>query len=450
MYNKQDQELMNKYRDYYGEGWSLVDCRAMTWPFYKVEVSYRYSEDVSLPIVEEFVLKAIDTGYIQSVNCLGQFLGLESAIIDSVLADLHQKSIVELTPCLSLSEKGKLLLEKQVRRVFKEGEKKLYMDGVSGKCQSFYIRNSKNREGAIKPAIIYPRPETLEEHYRTLYEFIREEIEEKQPINKDMNNEQSKNVHLDEIIGFKGSAQRLYVDRLVLFYKCEDSDEGKFLVLTDGQKDVEATSVLEERMKEGKSGFDIKKKANEQQLSVSKDSTGQPQRKIMNWSDIKKCPETTVIEMQDHPVILKLALQGATSHIIINSPWIRDDVVDNEFKQNLESALCRGVNILIVYGMATNNKHQNKPDISKKAKDFFERLKKSYDKGFCLQKSEGNHAKVLICDEKFMVISSYNWLSFPGEKTNSVRIETGTIIKNCDEIDKKAESLIGHMCRSER
>lgn len=431
---------MNKYRDYYGDGWSLVDCKAMTWPFYKLEVSYRYSKEEVLPLVEEYVLKTIETGYIQSVKSLGRFLGLEKDIVDVVVADLHQKNMIAVNPCLSLLEQGRLMLTQLTKRVFKEEKKSLYMDGVSGKCRSSDVQSSKNKDATIKPAIVFPRHETLEHHYRTLFELLDNLKNKKKEVE-----ETKKEYRLEEVLKIHGSAKRLYVDRLILFFQDnqDSANFAKLLVLTDGEIDVAATDSLMDALDNGKSGFfDIReqRKREPQGASVNQQA---PKAKISTISDIEKCPETTVIEMQDHPVLLQAALTTATNQVIINSPWISSGVVDSEFKHNLEDALKRGVMVKFFYGMKTPGQRQQrrKPDIDEKTEKYFDGLSKRYRGNFHLVKQEGNHAKVLICDERFMVVTSYNWLSFPGHK-NGVRIETGTLIKNKKEIQNKVEQLL--------
>lgn len=46
-----------------------------------------------------------------------------------------------------------------------------------------------------------------------------------------------------------------------------------------------------------------------------------------------------------------------------------------------------------------------------------------------------DHSKIIICDDEYMIIGSFNWLSFGGE--NSERSETSTINKNESEIQSK-------------
>jgi len=209
----------------------------------------------------------------------------------------------------------------------------------------------------------------------------------------------------------------------------------------NGEIDEEATNALEGALAKGKSGFDIKEQRNggHQDFPVNQQA---PRVKISTMSDIEKCPETTVIEMLDHPVLLQAALTTATNQVIINSPWISSGVVDSEFKHNLEDALKREVMVKFFYGMKTSGQRQQrrKPDIDEKTEKYFEGLSKRYQGNFHLIKQEGNHAKVLICDERFMVVTSYNWLSFPGHK-NEVRIETGALIKNKIEIKAKIASF---------
>jgi len=443
MYSKYERNMIDKHRNYFGDGWSLVDCRRITWPFYKTKVCYSYTEDKALPLVEEYVLKAIDTGFIQRIESLGQFLGLEQDILDTVLSDMHIRNIVHLSPSLALTERGKQLLIDKSRSVSEESTEYVYIDGVSGEAQIEDIKNSTYRDGKVQPAIVFPRPETLESHYRKLFEFFREHIAKRKK--KQNKEERKESTSLERIVAIEGSSKRLYAERLVLFYQSDAvSGEGNQVVLTNQDVDDNATRNLSSALQEGKSGFDFINERNQpKELGNSRENHKSSQSyQLMSIQDVEKLPEQAMLSMLDHPIILEATLKTATSLIVIKSPWIRDVVIDNRFKESLEAALDRGVRVVFSYGMSTRNdrRKNTKEDIELKSKNYLELLAKRFE-AFTLKKEEGDHSKVLICDEKFMVTSSYNWLSFPGAKSTQVRYETGHFTRSKTLIEKEVLRL---------
>ena len=71
--------------------------------------------------------------------------------------------------------------------------------------------------------------------------------------------------------------------------------------------------------------------------------------------------------------------------------------------------------------------------IDKESLKFFESLGKD---NFCLIKAD-DHSKIVICDDEFMIMGSFNWLSFGGGSEPDARGETSTINMNKEEILKQ-------------
>lgn len=140
--------------------------------------------------------------------------------------------------------------------------------------------------------------------------------------------------------------------------------------------------------------------------------------------------------MSEHKRYFIYVLENAKKHIYIQSPWVRDNVL-NIYKKYIESALKRGVKISIKYGMKPRNRF-DKVGIDEKARAYFDGLQTKFPQLFKL-KTDNNHSKILICDDEFMIIGSFNWLSFGAEKQDhkKVRGETSNINKRKDEIQKE-------------
>lgn len=141
----------------------------------------------------------------------------------------------------------------------------------------------------------------------------------------------------------------------------------------------------------------------------------------------KRLDELTfrVIRCWQHPGLLWTALKEATKRIVIVSPWIRDKVVNRDFLNRLEQRLKAGVDVHIGYGLSD----EKRDPISRDAKKALESLARNYP-NFRLKYLGNTHRKLLICDDKFAVSTSFNWLSFGGDPAMPARDEQGTLNSN--------------------
>jgi hypothetical protein len=57
------------------------------------------------------------------------------------------------------------------------------------------------------------------------------------------------------------------------------------------------------------------------------------------------------------------------------------------------------------------------------------------------------HAKILVVDQRFVVVTSYNWLSFKGDPSRPFRDERGTLVSLVPEIDRIYQNYIDRMSK---
>ena len=106
------------------------------------------------------------------------------------------------------------------------------------------------------------------------------------------------------------------------------------------------------------------------------------------------------------------------------------------YKEYIEGAVKRGVKVIVKYGMKPRNRF-DKIGIDEESRKFFNTLDKNC---FRWVKSD-DHSKIVICDDEFMIMGSFNWLSFGGGNEPNARGETSTINKNVTEIKKQIEKF---------
>jgi len=145
-------------------------------------------------------------------------------------------------------------------------------------------------------------------------------------------------------------------------------------------------------------------------------------------------PTLSHIRCQDHPMLLQDALLNSKDRLLIISPWIRDGVVTDRFVQKLDALLRSGVKVYIGYGLEEGNANE-KPSITPNAESALTGLTKRHP-GFTFIKVGNTHRKMLVCDQRFAVVTSFNWLSYKGDARGKPRDEVGICIRKPEYIEQ--------------
>lgn len=159
----------------------------------------------------------------------------------------------------------------------------------------------------------------------------------------------------------------------------------------------------------------------EESVSEAQTRVSQYERDLEDLrAELAVAPSTRHLKTDEHPSILRDAIANAKAHLIIISPWIKKKILDRHLK-GLDSALTRGCEIWIGYGMPPSTFHKDKSDDS-----ALQELQKRVQKTGKLHLVEfSTHEKVLIQDADQMVTTSFNWLSYDGK--DGVRRESGIL-----------------------
>lgn len=119
------------------------------------------------------------------------------------------------------------------------------------------------------------------------------------------------------------------------------------------------------------------------------------------------------------------AIREANDTLVILSGWATSYVVDDDFHRMLEQCLKRGTNVYIGYGYRASHEPRPKKEYEAKAESNLRQLcewcAQQNPEGHLIVRYYPNHTKLLICDEKFAVNGSFNWLSNAGRSRNEER-----------------------------
>ena len=203
-------------------------------------------------------------------------------------------------------------------------------------------------------------------------------------------------------------------------------DESKSLSVSLSISEAEA-SIARAKGDLNNAGFDemmqIRQRLEESELKLADLIEESRKQKVRN------------LYMLDHPPLLADSIKTTKARLMIISPWIYGVVVDEPFLKGLEALLKRNVRVFIGYGIneiETSLKKQVDVDARKKLRE----LADTYS-NFILKRLGNTHAKVLIKDDEFAVITSFNWLSFRGDANRKLRDEQGVLYQDAEMVNHK-------------
>jgi uridine kinase len=130
-------------------------------------------------------------------------------------------------------------------------------------------------------------------------------------------------------------------------------------------------------------------------------------------------PGSTFIYDCDHFNIFQEALEQAEEELIIVTPWIRGNE-STRFVDDVVSALERRVKVIVVYGNKGDDENDNNDSSTE---NNLRELFSEYSGSQLIRlgreihiESRGTNEKILVCDTKFAILGTWNWLSHPYRK----------------------------------
>jgi hypothetical protein len=433
-------------------GFELVAFREVGLPLYRLSLLTVVMVDKALPALQEFALRSIEAGF-TTADGIAEFLGLDERDLDEALYVLlaEQFIAVEATPTpsgadsLALSQRGRdALAEFRMTRA----EERTYTcdyDGLlrrSVRHRGWAMRERSLRElgGIPIPPSPIRRPviRDLDVHQ------VEKSLREARALNKAR--------QLLEIVRIARS-DTVFLPATMLVFRASVGDEVQAAFVIDGRLSEEHARAFAEADGPARLGL----------LTETENSLKDVATAILGSSDAKKAlksleqapgteqpsdefgvltgdaAEATyeLLETFDHPRYLDQALESATSRLIIVSPWIRARVVNAAFISRLREILRRGVDVYIGFGIGDESRGGDDPG----AVRALERLSEDHP-NLVLKRFGDTHAKVLICDEAWAIVTSFNWLSFVGDPDRTFRDERGMLVRRSDVVHEAALRLL--------
>ena len=451
-------------------------------------------EDCALPPIDEFIVRTMHAG-LNSPEEISEFLGIEPIVTHRRLVELQRSELINVLPlqeaessvaCVLTargSETAKSLsqrkhVEKTIGPVIFHGllRKPIAM-GNDMESQLLASRDLRELEVESIRAIPQRKPHPEEVDIQGLSYLYSAYLKRKNKGGKET---------LLNVRGVDKGARTLYMPAVMLVYEttggqhrrqvafavngvldeeCERAfaeKKGQELLkdLIDAQYDTTDRLVAEyfppslakslpkaTTIDEASQEFDAAQQAAEVAQAALESEPARPDTRQILRAELEEAnrkreeAEKRVAELKARRLhlyslgdVFDEALQTATSRLVIVSAFISTAVIDRKFVAALTAALNRGVRVWIQYGMGGKDPQEERAEW-KDAERSLKDLHKLYPDQFLIDPQGGTHEKILICDDRFVAVGSFNWLSYPGAKARKKRKESAIQIFDKEQVD---------------
>ena len=458
-------------------------------PQWHIEAIITMLKPKKLSVLQEFILKFISSG-IDDVSDICNFLGVNKTAVNNAVATLQKNNLITVDifyAKLKLTDKGEDALKEAATIVPEDIEYALYIDGLLGNVYLDTRKLYSSKE--LRSFEIKPINATVEKP--TLDSLVYEEV--KRAINVFKKNHAYEQNRLEGNLQEVSRVVKTYVEYkkvnvLVFMNKSEDiefqvydgatrNDDYSIALqkqynnntrvldfdsneMLEAETDNSLISVLPQEIIESAKAFSYKDSTLEHeisnlttQLDIIKDNTVDDdeqketaterirflEKKIEEMKNERKSADR-VLSTYDHRPLLLDTLDNAQNMVLIVSPWIKSGALNNEILGRIERALQRKTQVIIGYGIS--EKEDSDKRILQRLTDI---QKKSYGNNLQIVKLNNTHEKVLIKDNEYMVITSFNWLSFKGDPNKGFRQETGYYTESKEAIKQMKANLSNRM-----
>lgn len=432
---------LDRARRLEAEGFERVAVRQVALPHAVWKVDLVVEVDRSLTLAEETILRLVESGVGASTD-LSRLMGLDpGVIVPATVVNLLAKGLLSHVDKLEVTPLGRQALRVERTRAQHEySEVQLrydpYRDAFVWNFDVFEYRDGK----AVRGAGLYPLPQPVELtglEVETRHAEVQDLLDRfGLPFDKP---ETSKKKLSRDIVRLRArhSYRAWRAAELEVWYSGE-REEWQWRLLYGGGEDEQISDVLRRLQADGTEILPLEKMPREAPLSPVGN------RVHRSAQEVRERSGTGVLHGEEHRQALREAIAEARKELIIVSPWLRSDAVDNELIGWLEAALRRhkGLRITVGYGIERDTGKQDWQ--SRDQRRALSRLNKlgNRNRGRLRTVEIGNtHEKVILVDRRYAIVTSFNFLSFNPKPGRGIRRETGLLVEDKNQVAALRASL---------
>ncbi|TVZ46910.1 hypothetical protein [Olleya sp. Hel_I_94] len=426
------QEIHKKLDKQCPSNYKINEIIQFAYPYRRVRVNatVNKSPEKSIQQVYSVFLRTIKAGYNKEEQII-KFLGLNKE--DFILRELYflrERGFLDFVSGIWLvTEQGEeFVKDNSILKILEEEEFEFLIDAISNQAieKNFRLFSDKNIENRLNPEIDYSikNPELLKNKNEQLSDIYKRE-----------NNGKAYLVDYDKSnIKFDKKENHDYYLIEYIPIKEKESELEPYIEVRNTDKDVSKEKRLSKSLSE--------KYPNVIYQFTTSDRTSFARIQEENNSELieefkvteneKMITETQTLSVWETQEQFSEALKTVNSKILIESPWIKRATL--KYINSIENALQRNVNVVILYGIESNDEHHY-GTIEK-----LRNLKKTFKKNFHLihlpthfeeqgnYKMTGTHRKLIIKDDDYYIQGSFNFLSFNKEEGQKIANEESILI----------------------
>jgi len=423
-----EQEIYQQLSKQSPTGYKLNELIPFSYPVRRIrlELLVNKQPDGSLVKVYNVLLRAIQAGF-QSQEKLFEFLGLGTTdeFILRELFLLREKDYVNIiSEKWMLTEGGEQFLkDHSILRVEEEEEYDFLLDGISGEVISSKENEIEKKElpKFIKSELKLNNrnPELLENKFQQLADLYKKENQNKSYLISYLNDE----IKYDS---FRDGESGYWINYYLIEYIPDRKSN------QEARLEVRNFQTLKDN-KELTSKFNSEYRHFIYALSNSDRTEFEALREVIEEpikQEIQIAEFSTLTIWETKQKFID-ALKSVNEKILIESPWIKRATL--EYIPLFEDILKAKKQLVILYGISEKDEHDIQTldrvkELQQQHKDSFKLIHLPTHFGTIKSKLTGTHRKLVIKDNDFYIVGSFNFLSFGKNEKQQVANEESILI----------------------
>lgn len=413
------------------EGFQPIATRSVALPHHVWKAKLEIEYDRRLRVVEEAILKLVAAG-VGDPALLQRLLGLQGEpLVPRYVAEAMRNGYISVVEDrLTITATGRRMLADNQARERRSCDVEFRHDPYRDELLWDFDEGEVKDKGLDPEGLVaLPRPDGLThagvcERLPDLQKMVERDglPFEKKELSRGEKERRPEVLQVRPIKAYTAYRRA----ELEIWYR-EPSDEWRWRLLMAGGEVAEASAKLQQMEADGQLILPvedrerIKAGPNEEAIEAA-------------IREVSCLAVPVLLETADHRPALRQAVEEATRSLIIISPWIRTAAVDREMLDWFGKAMDRNkdLRITIGYGIDEDDHPDKRGTKTRKAKEQEEaiarlhKLSHQFRGRLRLIKIGNTHEKIVVVDEQYAIVTSFNWLSFNPQPAKVVRRETGS------------------------